>query len=312
MRVVLGINTCFAVGRWPRPSDWAPIVRQRLGLDVVQVSLDLVDLECGDERLSEEAHRHRDVLQEAGLRVHSTHTGSAVSSSNLLLHPEAWERHHARLWYERAITFTAAIEAAGTGGHVGAFSVPDWRDPHRRGMLWAELRSDLEELAAHAHRAGESFFLVENRAGAREPATMEQVRELLTDGDGDHVPVRLCLDVGHQCAPGMSGEDLDPYAWLRSMGRFASCVQLQQSDAAGDRHWPFTPARNRDGRIDADRVIDALGEGHVAESTLVIEVMPAFEQDDDAVVDDLATSVDYWRESLARRGVLVESRPTSL
>ncbi len=39
----LGINTCFAVKRWPRPADWAPIVRDTLGLDLVQVSLDLVD-----------------------------------------------------------------------------------------------------------------------------------------------------------------------------------------------------------------------------------------------------------------------------
>ena len=28
----LGINTCFAVKRWPRVEDWAPIVRDRLGL----------------------------------------------------------------------------------------------------------------------------------------------------------------------------------------------------------------------------------------------------------------------------------------
>ena len=41
MRVRLGINTCFAVKRWPRPEDWAPVVRDRLGLELVQHSLDL-------------------------------------------------------------------------------------------------------------------------------------------------------------------------------------------------------------------------------------------------------------------------------
>jgi hypothetical protein len=29
----LGINTCFAVKRWPEPKCWAEIVRDRLGLD---------------------------------------------------------------------------------------------------------------------------------------------------------------------------------------------------------------------------------------------------------------------------------------
>jgi len=43
------IDDCFAVKRWPRPADWAPIVRETLALDLVQHSLDLVDLEAPDE-----------------------------------------------------------------------------------------------------------------------------------------------------------------------------------------------------------------------------------------------------------------------
>ena len=39
MRIQLGINTCFAVKRWPLPEDWAPIVRDELGLQLVQHSL---------------------------------------------------------------------------------------------------------------------------------------------------------------------------------------------------------------------------------------------------------------------------------
>ena len=32
----LGINTCFAVKRWPQPERWAALVRDELGLDLVQ------------------------------------------------------------------------------------------------------------------------------------------------------------------------------------------------------------------------------------------------------------------------------------
>jgi hypothetical protein len=42
MDVRLGIDTCFAVKRWPRVEDWAPLVRDRLGLRLVQHSFDLV------------------------------------------------------------------------------------------------------------------------------------------------------------------------------------------------------------------------------------------------------------------------------
>jgi hypothetical protein len=41
----------------------------------------------------------------------------------------------------------------------------------------------------------------------------------------------------------------------------------------------------------------------VEDTALILEVIPPFEQDDDAVLDDLAASVDYWREALVRHGL---------
>ncbi len=87
------------------------------------------------------------------------------------------------------------------------------------------------------------------------------------------------------CVPGTSGDDRDPYAWLRRFARVAPMVQLQQSDAEGDHHWPFTAQRNAEGRIDADRVLDALGEGGADDVALILEVIPPFEQADDEVAD---------------------------
>ena len=79
-------------------------------------------------------------------------------------------------------------------------------------------------------------------------------------------------------------------------------IQLQQSDEHGDHHWPFTPERNVAGRIDADRVIGALGESGADKSLLLLEVIPPFEADDDSVLDDLEVSVEYWREAIDRQG----------
>jgi hypothetical protein len=47
----LGINTCFAVKRWPQPERWAALVRDELGLDLVQHGLDLVDLETPPDKV---------------------------------------------------------------------------------------------------------------------------------------------------------------------------------------------------------------------------------------------------------------------
>ena len=305
MRLRLGINTCFAVKRWPRPEDWAPVVRDRLELRLVQHSLDLVDLTT-PERRDSQALAIRRASADHDLELHSTFTGLAAYSANLLLAPDALDREAARAWYRSAIGFTAQVGGRATGGHVGCFSVADWRNPARRAELWNALRDSLAELASEGGAAGLEYLLVENLAVAREPSTMAMIRELLDDDGEGRSPIRLCLDVGHMCVPGTRGPDRDPYAWLRELGASAPVIQLQQSDAEGDHHWPFTKARNGEGRISADRVIDALAEGGVEESTLVLEVIPPFEQDDDAVLSDLSESVDYWREALSRRGVLAD------
>jgi sugar phosphate isomerase/epimerase len=306
MRLQLGINTCFAVKRWPRPDDWAPVVRDRLGLRLVQHSLDLVDTAASAERLDSQAAEVRAAIAEHGLELHSTFTGLAAYSANLLLAPDAIDRDAALAWYRRVITLTADVGGRATGGHIGCFSVPDWRDLDRRSELWSGLQRSLAELATNARKAGLEYLVVENLAVAREPSTMAMIRELLDDGNATRVPIRLCLDLGHMVVPGTEGPDRDPYAWLRTLGRSAPVIQLQQSDEGGDHHWPFTERTNAIGRISADRVIDALGEGGVEESALVLEIIPPFEQDDDDVLSNVAESVDYWREAISRRGVLAD------
>ncbi len=299
MQIALGINTCFAVKRWPLAADWIPIVKDRLGLTLVQHSFDLIP--AGASAADAEALASSTAA--AGVELHSTFTGLASYSDNLLLGPDPAGRAAAAAWYRWAIDWTAAAGGVACGGHVGAFSVPDWIDHSRRATLWAELQAALLELSGVASKAGLEYLMVENLAAAREPSTMAMVRDLLTNGDGSHVPIRLCLDVGHMCVPGTTGVDRDPYAWLRDLGRAAPVIQLQQSDPEGDHHWPFTADRNAVGRIDADRVLAALGEGGVEATALILEVIPAFEQDDDGVLDDLAASVDYWREALVRTGL---------
>jgi len=298
----LGINTCFAVKRWPDPEEWTAVVRNELGLNLVQHSLDLVDLEPPEDYLLDQAGAVREVCEGAGLTMHSTFTGLAAYSSNLLLHPDSSSRERAEAWYRRVIDFTAAAGGLATGGHVGAFSVADFADPLRRAALGAELRHRLERLAAYARRAGLETLLFENLAARREPSTMEDAASRLTQGDLGHVPSALCLDVGHQCVPGTSGEDRDPYAWLRRMGRYAPVVQLQQSDAEADHHWPFTVAANSAGRIQAPRVLEALLEGGVDEVALVLEIIPPFEADDNVVLADLVASASYWRAALEEFG----------
>jgi sugar phosphate isomerase/epimerase len=293
----LGINTCFAVKRWPRPQEWARIAADELGLDLVQHSLDLVNLDAGDS-LAAQAAEVRGACAAAGLELTSTFTGLIAYSTSLLLHPDAEARRQARDWYERVIEFSALAGARRTGGHVGSLSAADHEDPARRAALLTELDGTLRELAARARAAGLGGLLVENMACAREPATIAEIESLLVAGDPTRVPIELCLDVGHQCVEGTSGDDRDPYAWLRRLAGRAPVVHLQQSDAAGDHHWPFTAEFNAQGRIDAARVLEAIEASGASEVELILEVIPPFEQDDTRVLADLVVSVAHWRDAL--------------
>jgi D-erythrulose 1-phosphate 3-epimerase len=299
-RYTLGINTCFAVKRWPEPERWAEIVAGELGLGMVQHSLDLVDLEA-DAPVREQAEAVAAACAARGIAVHSTFTGLGAYGRNLLLDPDPVQRRRAAAWFRRAVDFTAASGGRATGGHVGAFSVADWRDATRRGELWDGLRADLGELAAYAGECGLEAFLFENMAARREPSTIADAQALLAPAADGRAAIALCLDVGHQCVVGTSGDDRDPYAWLRRLGARSPVVHLQQSDDEADHHWPFTAERNAQGRIDAGRVLDALDASGAVEVALVLEVIPSFEQDDDLVLAELAESAEHWREALATR-----------
>jgi len=303
MRARLGINNCFAAKRWPRPDDWAQVVRDELGLDMVELSLDLMEYIESPRERHRTADQVRAALDRHGLSAETTFTGLAAYSLNLLMHPDPGHRRGALDWYLAVVDLTARLGARGTGGHVGAMSVPDWADPATRAERWAGLRQDLAEIAGHARQAGLDYLLIENLASSREPSTIASVEALLTDGDAAHVPIRLCVDVGHQCVPGTTGADRDPYAWLKHFGGRLAEVQLQQSDGLADRHWPFTPERNEGGRIDPNRVLDTLADSGAEDVLLMLEVIPAWEEDDQQVLAGLRASAELWAAALSDRGL---------
>ena len=219
------------------------------------------------------------------------------------MHPDEARRTAAVQWFRTIIDVTAALGARATGGHVGAMSVPDWRIPERRAERWDGLKRDLETIAAHAGAAGLEYLLIENMVSVRDPSTMAQVDELLTDGDAEHVPWRLCLDVGHHCVPGTAGAERDPYAWLLRFGGRLAEVQLQQTDGLGDHHWAFTDEHNATGIIEPAKVLETLEAAGAGTVDLIFEIIPGFEDPDDQVITDLRSSVDLWRNAIDARGL---------
>jgi sugar phosphate isomerase/epimerase len=296
---VFGLNTCFAVKRWPEPEEWAPIALG-MGVEHVQFSFDLIDpILAGDDRLY---HQTREVCEQHGITITSAFTGLISYAQNSLGHPNEAMRERAQEWYRAAIDAAAALGARGVGGHIGALSVGQYDDPGQRDRAVGGIVDSVRALAEHAAKRNLGFLLWEVMPVAREyPSTLDAAEELMGRLDGTTaVPVVLCLDMGHACAAGASALDRDPYVWLQRLGDFTQVVHLQQTDGLADRHWPFTAAFNQQGIVDPQRVVDLVAGFGRETVELMLEPMFAFEAEDAQVLADLRESVAFWGPALRR------------
>lgn len=299
----LGINNCFAVKRWSEPEEWASVVREELSLEHYQFSLDLLPPAFGHGPAMEYVDRSRVAAEERGLRAHSVFTGLGAYSANLLLDADPSRRRSALDWYRSVVELAAQLGARGAGGHVGALSIASDADPAARASLLEAQREAMRELAAHAALRGLDHLLFENLAVAREYGTLlEESRALEASLEGSAVPWVLCLDLGHPASLTTGTSSDDPVRWLESEWASTPVIQLQQSSRGSDSHSAFTPETLATGGVQREPVLDAIAAWDTPEVYLFLEVIPAHEADDKAVLDGLKQSVEYWQKGIDALG----------
>ncbi|HDI75560.1 MAG: xylose isomerase [Thermoprotei archaeon] len=301
-KIVLGVNNCWAVKRFVEPESWIEITATKFDIKYVQFSFDLLDPRTPIEIAKDYIDRCKDLLKEYGVEIHSTFTGLAAYSFNLLLHPDPLLRLDALDWYCRAIEVTSLMGVKATGGHIGAMSMRDYENEDRRKLLLEILIEEVAGLTAHAKTRGLNMILWEPMPISREPPSSIEEAETIIDKVNKiaKVPVKLCIDVGHACNPKASStKDLDPYEWLRSLAKYTPCLHIQQTDGKADRHWPFTEEYNKIGIIKPDKVIHALEEGGAEEVYLFLEIIHPFEAREETVLSDIIKSVKYWKDYLS-------------
>ena len=104
-----------------------------MDVDIVQFSFDLLDPMVNEDVLSEIIPRTLDSGKKYGIRLQSCFTGGIVYNSNLLLHPSSnMRKWHAFDWYAKAINLSEKLHVETMGGHMGALTVKDFKDPLRR------------------------------------------------------------------------------------------------------------------------------------------------------------------------------------
>ena len=297
-KIKLGINNCFAVKRWPESEEWCRITREELDLTYVQFTFDLVDPFVSKSARPKISQDIAKITKEFGLTIYTTFTGLSFYSFNQLLHPDMRIREQALQFCEEAVLMTGELGVKATGGPLGSLSLKDFNNSQRREYLTNYLVESLQYLAEYASSLGQEYLLWEPTPLSRElTETREKAHKFYEQANkGAKIPILFCLDVGHQCVRGASEKDKDPYIWLKEFAHISPVIHIQQTDGVLDRHWPFTPEYNKRGIIEPQKVIQAINESEAKEVVLLLEVVHAFEEDENKVLSDIKESVNCWKQ----------------
>jgi sugar phosphate isomerase/epimerase len=300
-----GINLSFAIKRWPEAPAWAKLVRETLGLDLVQFTYDLLDPWWPDGVRHPMAAEVRKAARDYGIRIDSAFSGLANYCFDGLLHPDPNGRRASLEWWKRAFDVAAEIGSTASGGPLGGISVADASDPKRREERYRGLLDAVVELSETAGAAGLERLQVECTPLAREiPYTVEQARRFLQDLEGRcQVPVKLLVDIGHALYQPLYGPRANMPEWLNGLGRLIGAFHLQNTDFQSDSHWGWPDKR---GLFDVAGFASEVRTAGLDDVPAFLEIIYPFELADEAVLANITSSVahccrEYCGEHLEKK-----------
>lgn len=302
-KIKLGINTCFAINRWWEPEVWLKIVRKDLGLKHVQFCFDLLDPIIVDKPIGIRVLKKiKDIADSYGIRFDTCSTGEVPHRFNLLMHPYPDIRSCYLRWYEQLIVMSTYLGADGAGVYMGSMTNRDLNDTRRKEHIINCLLENLQCLANVAKNEDQKFLMWEPMSIPREiPCTISEAKELHRKvNEGTTLPILFCLDFGHGYVASEDPRDGDPYVWLKEFAHISPSIHIQQTDKLFSRHWPFTKDYNKQGIIEAPKVIEAIEDSGAEEVILVLELFHSGQAPTESrVLDDLKESVEYWSKYIS-------------
>tara|TARA_Y100000310_G_scaffold345862_1_gene471689 strand:+ start:809 stop:1714 length:906 start_codon:yes stop_codon:yes gene_type:complete len=292
----LGINTGFALNRFPLPEEWMKIIGD-LGLKYVQLTADLINPSLGDQIVADYINRINNLKEVYNIKIDSIMTG-AFTRVNHFSHPDAQVRRHWINWFKKFIDIGVELGATNMSSHFGIISHHDLRDTSRRAEILQNTVSAWKELAEYAKARGMTYLSWEPMSVKREYGeTIAATKEIQAMFKDCALPMKLCLDVDHGDVSSPNPDDTNPYAWLREFATESPLIHLKQSLKDKGGHWPFIPEKNADGKIQPQKVLQTLKEAGCQESLLLLELsFREREPFDSRILGDIKASVEYWRE----------------
>jgi len=298
----LGVNTGFAINRYPEPEVWTSIVAEDFGVKVIQFTTTLLNPLWPTSYTHKEAEKIRCLCDAKGIAIQQTFT-DAFTRLNHLTSPDPELRALWVDWFKRLVDLSVIFGAEGIGSHFGILSFRDNNDPTRRLAMIKEGCRNWALIAEYAAARGLQYVYFEPMSIPREFAgTIAETKFILEEANRDiALPMRLCLDVDHGDIQSDNPDDTNAYRWLTELAAQSPVIHLKQSRTDAGGHYPFTAEHNAVGKIQADRVLQTLLDAGCTDNTLVLELShrerwPA----DYRVIEDFQQRIEYCQTAPTR------------
>jgi D-erythrulose 1-phosphate 3-epimerase len=297
VKLKLGINTGFALNRFPLPEEWIKIIGEDLGIHYVQLTADLINPSMDKDIIDDYVDRIRRLCLIYNITIDSIMTG-AFTRVNHFSHPDIKVRQYWINWFKKFIDIGVKLGATNMSSHFGIISYYDLKNYDRKEKILHQTVDAWKELAKYAKDKGMKYLSWEPMSVPREygETILEtvEIKKLLEDSA---LPIKLCLDVDHGDVSSLNPDDTNPYAWLKEFGKDAPLIHIKQSLKDKGGHYPFTENYNSKGKIIPEKVIEALENSGCDESLLLLELsFREREPFESRILGDLKESVQYWRK----------------
>ncbi|MFH0936561.1 MAG: TIM barrel protein [Candidatus Woesearchaeota archaeon] len=295
----LGINTGFAVNRYPIPEQWMRIIGKELNLKYIQLTADLINPAWGNFIIDDLVKRINKCKLEYNINIESIMTG-AFTRINHFSHPDENMRIYWKKWFKKLADITARLGANNLSSHLGIMCYEDLYNGNKRNFILKETINAWRELAEYCKKIGLSSLSWEPMSIKREYGeTIEETERIQKLFEGSALPINLCLDVDHGDITSKNPADYDYKTWLKTFANITPFLHIKQSLTDKGGHYPFIEEYNKIGKINPKDIIAILKEKRSMDTILLLELsFREREPHDSLVLQHLKESVDYWKNAL--------------
>ena len=292
----LGMNLSFAIKRWTEPELLASMIKNDFQTEHVQFSWDFIDPWWPEGTRNSLAYEFRNAFDSAGVMIDNTFGGTAAYAFSHFLAYSRQQRDLALEYFKRAADLTLSLGTTVMGSPAGSLSYKEARDPQVRAERYEDMLSYYSRLAEYGKSAGFTEIQVEATPLFTEiPYSPELSVRMMKDLEGTAIPIRLLVDWGHALFKPLLKDEADIEVWFKQCAPYIRGIHLQQTDGEWDRHWDFT---SKAGIVTPELILRATHDAGLDDITQYLEVVPIYEDDDDALYSRMKRTMDYLHKTL--------------